>query len=211
MPINNWATAPFDLIVHGEEHLRLGEDFDRRIALISLDNAIEVSIVNYLTMNPAFRNGKSYERAKKDAWLKNYPSKLQFLDEELQQRGLPWVVTKEDVLWVHEQRNEQYHGKDGGIPSLSVLATARAAAAWVFAELFAVSNIETEIDDAIHHKKKSRASSRLRVPRFDRAIDNVLGVIEFGEQAYLASDILFHVDPDAYRAVGLAYAGDESP
>jgi hypothetical protein len=47
-----WADGPFELIVHAEMHLRKGEDFDRRIALISFDNSIEVSITTYLTLHP---------------------------------------------------------------------------------------------------------------------------------------------------------------
>ena len=31
-----WAKGPFELIVHAESHLRGADDFDRRIALISL-------------------------------------------------------------------------------------------------------------------------------------------------------------------------------
>jgi hypothetical protein len=45
-----WANGPFELLVHAEGHLRNGDDFDRRIALISFDNAIEVAITTYLTL-----------------------------------------------------------------------------------------------------------------------------------------------------------------
>lgn len=35
-----WAIGPFELLVHAEEYRLRGEDFDRRIALISLNNVI---------------------------------------------------------------------------------------------------------------------------------------------------------------------------
>ena len=67
-----WANGPFELIVHAEGHLRDGEDFDRRIALISFDNAIEVAITAYLTLNPIQRSGRSYSKADIERWLANY-------------------------------------------------------------------------------------------------------------------------------------------
>ncbi len=48
-PLPPWAKGPFELLVHAEGHFIAGEDFDRRIALISFDNAIEVAITTYLT------------------------------------------------------------------------------------------------------------------------------------------------------------------
>lgn len=53
-----WATGTFELLVHAEGHLRGGEDFDRRIALISFDNAIEVAITTYLTLHPIQRGDR---------------------------------------------------------------------------------------------------------------------------------------------------------
>ena len=79
-----WAIGPFELILHAEEHLRKGEDFDRRIALISFDNSIEVSITTYLSLHPIHRGNRSYKREDVERWLHNYHTKLEFLDCELQ-------------------------------------------------------------------------------------------------------------------------------
>src|ERR1051326_8517754 len=51
-----WMKATFELIVHAETHLREGGDFDRRMAHIGFDNAIEVAISTYLGLNPFTRN-----------------------------------------------------------------------------------------------------------------------------------------------------------
>jgi hypothetical protein len=74
-----WANGPFELLLHAEGHLRAGEDFDRRIALISFDNAIEVAITTYLTLNPIQRGNRCYENIDVEKWLNNYPSKLAFV------------------------------------------------------------------------------------------------------------------------------------
>lgn len=50
-----WALGPFELIQHAEGHFQQNGDFDRRIALIGFDNAIEVSIETFLTLPPAIR------------------------------------------------------------------------------------------------------------------------------------------------------------
>ncbi len=68
-----WANGPFELLVHAEGHLRRGDDFDRRIALISFDNAIEVSIATYLTLHPIHRGNRSYANVDVEKWLSNYP------------------------------------------------------------------------------------------------------------------------------------------
>src|SRR5206468_4760725 len=109
-PLPPWANGPFELLVHAEGHLIDGEDFDRRIALISFDNAIEVAITTYLTLNPIQRGGRSYPKADVEKWLDNYHTKLEFLEFELDKRSTGWSVEKSYIIWVHDHRNEQYHG-----------------------------------------------------------------------------------------------------
>src|SRR5215208_3140738 len=99
-----WALGPFELLVHAEGHLAAGDDFDRRIALISFDNAIEVCIATYLTLSPIQRGGRSYARAEVDRWLGNYHAKLDFLEIEIAGRGLSWTVEKSHIVWCHDHR-----------------------------------------------------------------------------------------------------------
>jgi hypothetical protein len=120
-PLHPLAKGPFELLVHAEEHLINGDDFDRRIALISFDNAVEVAITTYLTLNPMYRNGRSYNKVSVEEWLKNYHSKLDFLDAELAKRSLTWHVDRNHIIWCHDHRNEQYHGGRKGTPELDVL------------------------------------------------------------------------------------------
>src|SRR4030042_1449345 len=93
-----WANGPFELILHAEGHLRKGEDFDRRIALISFDNSIEVSISTYLSLHPIQRGNRTYKNEDVEKWLNNYHTKLDFLEEELQKRSLPWEVEKSHII-----------------------------------------------------------------------------------------------------------------
>ena len=45
---NPWIDGPRELLQHAIDHLTQGDDFDRRVAMISIDNAVELTIKTYL-------------------------------------------------------------------------------------------------------------------------------------------------------------------
>ena len=55
---NPWTDGPRELIQHAVDHLALGGDFDRRIAMISVDNAVELTIKTYLGLPERARGDK---------------------------------------------------------------------------------------------------------------------------------------------------------
>ena len=195
-----WARRVFELLVHAELHLLDGGDFDRRIALISYDSAIENSITTYLTMNQIHRKGKTYKTECVERWLKNYPSRLDFLEAEIEAREMQWVVDRSHIVWVHDQRNEQYHGSTSGVPEQEVLQIARDAALWVFSFLFGVVDEESELERAI--RDSVPGAEPPPDPAFREAIDLNFGIVEIGENAYLASELLYAIDKVAYLAIG---------
>ena len=144
-----WAVRPFELIYHAEIHFRRGDDYDRRLALISYDNSIEVSITTYLKLNPIQRSGRQYKREDVAKWLDNYHTKLDFFAEEIHKRGLPENKEKAVIIWYHDQRNEHYHGGGSGVPNQDTLDGIREAALWAFSVLFECSDVETQLDKAI--------------------------------------------------------------
>lgn len=206
-----WAVGPFELLVHAEGHLKNDGDFDRRIALISFDNAIEVAITTYLTLNPIQRGNRTYAVADVEKWLKHFYSKLEFLEVELAARRQGWEVDRSHIAWAHDHRNEQYHGGLKGTPERNVLALVRKAALWVFALLFDVAQAEERLAHAI--AESLPAAPPQRDVRFDRAIDGRHGMVEVCEQTYYSSEVLFAVDHDAYRDLGgrLCARDDDGP
>lgn len=195
-----WAIGPFELILHAEEHLRKGEDFDRRIALISFDNSIEVSITTYLSLHPIQRGNRTYKRDDIDRWLGNYHTKLDFLDDELKSRNFGWEVEKSHIIWLHEHRNQQYHGGSKGTPEKHVLSLIRQAANWIFSVLYDVPDMEQTLESAIA-ARLPKTSPQPDIT-FDRAIDNCFGMIEVAGQTYYTSEVLFAADDIAYREIG---------
>jgi len=195
-----WTDGPFELLVHAEMHLRAGEDFDRRLALISYDNAIEVAVTTFLTLHPIQRNGKTYKCDEVEKWLANYHSRLDFLETELKVQGQKWTVERSYIVWAHQQRNEQYHAGNQGVPDKKCLGIAKEAALWVFGMLFGVSNPETELNAAVAQKLPPEPPKRNKT--FDRAIDDEFGAIAIGDCLYSASEVISTLDYDAYRETG---------
>ncbi|WDT79485.1 MAG: hypothetical protein MPW14_20465 [Candidatus Manganitrophus sp.] len=70
-----WALGPFEIILHAEMHYRNGEDFDRRIAVVGFDNAIEVAIHTYLSLHPIQRQNRTYPKGDVEKWLDNFHTK----------------------------------------------------------------------------------------------------------------------------------------
>jgi hypothetical protein len=205
--IRPWAKGPFELLLHAEGHLRNGDDFDRRIALISFDNAIEVAITTYLSLTPIQRGNRQYQRAQVEQWLNNYHTKLDFLECECTNRTLDLGIDRASVIWAHDHRNEQYHGGNKGTPEIEVLRIIRESALWIFGFLFDVYSPEEELEREMLARRPATPPERER--RFDVAIDGKYGMIEVCEEEYYASELLFSVDPVAYRVLGARLlAGD---
>lgn len=147
--IKPWARKAFELIYHAETHWIIKDDYDKRLALISFDNAIEVSISMYLGLNPVQRGNKSYPKDDVTKWLKNYHTKLDFYFIENNDRGLPIVFDNPTIIWLHDQRNEIYHGSSSGIPAESTVADIREVALWIFSVLFECPDIKTILAESI--------------------------------------------------------------
>lgn len=126
----------------------------------------------------------------------NYHAKLDFLDTELTGRRESRVADEANVIYVHDHRNEQYHGGLKGTPEKTILEIVRETALWVFSLLFSVPDVEALLEQALIE----RLPEVLRTceKRLDLAIDGVYGIIEVGGQSYYASELLFEVDHDAY-------------
>ncbi len=197
-----WAYGPFELILHAELHLLEGNDFDRRIALIGYDNAVEVAITTYLTLNPIHRQGRQYPRQQVDQWLTNFHTKLDFFEADTTSRAIPVKVEKSHLIWYHQIRNDQYHGGTPSIPDQRALMGVREGALWIFSVLFDVVDVESLLQDRLVELQQARALPP-KEDQIDRVIDEAYGVVTVAGTRYYTSEILYSVDPVAYRTLGL--------
>ena len=131
-----WVHGPLELIRHADGHLQTAGDTDRRIALIGFDNAIEVCIDVFIKLHPKLRSGVQIKNEDADKALRNYHSKIEFLDEFVARQNTALDVPVEVIVWYHSLRNELYHSGNGMVPELHVVEGARAAAYAVFKALF---------------------------------------------------------------------------
>lgn len=203
-----WAYGPYELLLHAELHVRDGEDFDRRIAMISYDNAIEVAITVYLSLNPIQRQGRKYDKVKMDSWLKNYHRKIDFLMQEIKQRKIKCEITKEEIVWYHDIRNKQYHGGGNTIPQLRDLQKIRQIAMWIFSFLYDIENVDEIIITDIQRSANNRLPSKNKDQ--DVLIDKVHGVYEIAGHNFYTSEILYALDPILYSEIATGVATEDT-
>jgi hypothetical protein len=191
-----WAYGPFEILLHAEMHYRVGEDFDRRIAMIGFDNAIEVAITTYLGLHPIQRGGRQYLHTDVAHWLKNYHTKVGFFFQECVTRQVAVVGQHDEIVWYHEVRNSQYHGGGATVPQKRELDGARAAALEVFAVLFDVSDAEAQLDA---HISAMQQAPQPRTAEGDRLIDREYGLVDLCGQSEYSSELLYAFDPNRYH------------
>jgi hypothetical protein len=122
-----WVRDPFELIKHAEEHAQPGSDFDRRMALISFDNAIELSIITYLSLHPDQREGQRFEPSDIEGWRKGFHSKVKFFKHYVETiLSQSMQVETDIIIYYHRLRNELYHGGGGMVPAETDISGIRA-------------------------------------------------------------------------------------
>lgn len=141
-----WEEWPFALICHAEVHYHRDSDYDKRLALISFDNSIEISIVAYWSHH--------HPDQKVD---RRYEEKLKLFYKEIADRGLPERIPEKDINRYHKQRNEVYHRSKNGVPAKDILDGIRTMAVWVFEILFNTPNIEQKIEEGVFKRERKVA------------------------------------------------------
>jgi len=129
-----WTDGPRELIQHAIDHLAAGGDFDRRIAMISIDNAVELMAKVYLGLPKRARKGDGPSRKDLDAASESFPDLLSLLEthasDRLQGIGL------DDIEWYHRLRNQLYHSGNGITVEREKVETYLSLARSLFESLF---------------------------------------------------------------------------
>jgi hypothetical protein len=105
-----WASGPAELLAHGLSLLVEDSDRNRRLAMIAVDNAVELMIKTYLGL-PERITGLRLSRKDYDEVAESFPKLLTALER--------YAVAKLDGLdlgeieWYHRLRNELYHQGNG--------------------------------------------------------------------------------------------------
>lgn len=75
-----WATGPRELLRHGLELLHRGSEADRRLAMIIIDNAVELTIKTFLGL-PKRITSIQVPRARYQELAESFPKLLDALEE----------------------------------------------------------------------------------------------------------------------------------
>jgi hypothetical protein len=106
-----WTSGPRELLDHAIGHLHNGGAFDYRIAMISIDNAVELAIKTYLGLPKRVRGSDDPSRQRLQDAGTSFPSLLDLLEEfgEDKLEG----VNLGDIEVYHRLRNQLYHDGNG--------------------------------------------------------------------------------------------------
>ena len=75
-----WTEGPSELLQHAADHLALGSDFDRRMAMISIDNAVELAVKTYLQLPKRVRGTDGPSRKEFEEKSRSFPDLLDLLE-----------------------------------------------------------------------------------------------------------------------------------
>jgi len=103
-----WCQGPKELLNHAINHLKKESGFDIRIAMVSIDNAMELMIKTYLEL-PKRITGLDLSRTEIKEAFENFPKLLQTL-ERFTSNNMLTVEGFNDIEYFHRVRNDLYHG-----------------------------------------------------------------------------------------------------
>ena len=105
-----WVSGPGELLQHGLKLLLEDSDLDRRLALIAIDNAVELTIKTYLSL-PRRVTGVGLSRKGYEEIADSFPKLLDALEAHAADRLAG--VDLGDIEWYHRLRNQLYHQGSG--------------------------------------------------------------------------------------------------
>lgn len=105
-----WASGAIELLKHADSHLSLTTAFDRRIAFISIDNAIEIAARTFLQL-PSERSGVKVATRDLKEVENSFPGLISLLWKNASAQLIGIEAT--DVEHYHRIRNKLYHDGTG--------------------------------------------------------------------------------------------------
>ena len=105
-----WASGPGEILRHGLDLLRKDSDTNRRLAMIAIDNAVELMIRTYLGL-PKRISGLAITRKEFQEVAESFPGLL----DTLEKYGADKLdgIDLGAIEWYHRLRNELYHQGNG--------------------------------------------------------------------------------------------------
>ena len=131
-----WASGPKEILEHAISLLRKDSDKNRRLALLSVDNAVELTIKTYLGL-PKRISGLNVARKDYAEFSESFPKLLDAL--ELYASAKIAGIDLGEIEWFHRLRNQLYHQGNGLTVDKDKVDIYSELARLLFENLFATS------------------------------------------------------------------------
>jgi len=141
-----WASGPGEILKHGLELLKKDTDANRRLAMISIDNAVELMMKTYLGL-PLRVTGLKISRSEYQEFAESFPTLLDALEKYASEK-LEGINLGE-IEWYHRIRNELYHQGNGLTVERDKVEVYAELANVLFANLFGFRLVEPKENGAI--------------------------------------------------------------
>lgn len=108
---NTWASGSVELLNHAESHMHEEPAFDKRVAFISIDNSVEISIRTFLSLPSRYFNGNKPSRKEVESASNSFPKLVDLLVKYAANRLVG--INPMDIEFFHRIRNKLYHDGTG--------------------------------------------------------------------------------------------------
>ncbi|WBM42217.1 hypothetical protein M2J84_00640 [Comamonas aquatica] len=162
-----WASGPKEILRHGLDLLRSDTEIDRRLAMIIIDNAVELTIKTFLGLPKRITN-IHVPKAKFQEMSESFPKLLDALEEYASSKldGIDFG----EIEWYHRLRNQLYHQGNGLTVERDKVTVYSELAKLLFFRLF-----DEKLDLEALPDTKSLGSFLFKWARFEK------GLIHFSE------------------------------
>lgn len=137
---HHWANGSLELLNHGLNHIKEGKEFDFRIAMISIDNSVELSIKTYFSQN---RRSLNLSRKDLQQSKRYFPQLLDIFGNNNRIN-----ISNEDldaIEFYHSIRNNLYHEGAGINVQENIVKAYYALAYDLISKLFSLNEITKPI------------------------------------------------------------------
>jgi hypothetical protein len=141
-----WASGPGEILRHGLDLLKEDTDTKRRLAMISIDNAVELMIKTYLGL-PQRITGLKIGRKEYQDFSESFPGLLNALEQYAADK-LNGIDLGE-IEWYHRLRNQLYHQGNGLTVERDKVEVYSELANLLFENLYGFRLVEPEDDRTV--------------------------------------------------------------
>ena len=110
MALPPWSSGPGEILQHGFTLLSKDSDANRRLAMLSIDNAVELMIKTFLGL-PRRATGIKLSRKEYTEISESFPALLDAIKQHASEK-LTGIALAE-IEWYHRLRNQLYHQGNG--------------------------------------------------------------------------------------------------